>query len=336
MPNPYRDEKGRYKRLEISKELIEQYYVDKKLSMIKVGEKLGVTSAYVFDRLEEFNIPKRSRTEANRLALSYRRKIDFYQRDFTVRPIPEMAYLIGATEGDGCLFKYKGNYMVSLVVKDKDFAETYATCLSVIIGRKFNVRRDTRGYHQAVAFNKRLYNFLKFDITLQKEIIEKYPADYIRGFFDAEGCAFGVITFANNDLSKLSRIQNMLKRHFDIPSTCRLADRMAETLRKIYDGDRNGIRYVLRVKQVGYPAFATKIQSSIARKQTGLNELIAKRDEWGRFKHGDNGSRWVETEKQFMRDNYGKISLKEVARHLHRKETAVRRKAWVMGVAKKR
>jgi len=108
---------------------------------------------------------------------------------------PDLSYVIGAWLGDGTLAyrKSKHEYIVKLLVKDYDFAKEWGRRLSRALQRsrpykpvwdKTNKRWCVRGY------SKILYLLLfetRRNLSVIKEIVSSYPAEAIRGFFDAEG-----------------------------------------------------------------------------------------------------------------------------------------------------
>lgn len=117
------------------------------------------------------------------------------QNHFHAVPSPELAYLIGVVFGDGCLsfYKPKQEYAFVLDAKDKDFVENFADCTAKLLGkeRPFYVSRGADGHYSTKAHSKRMYYFLKSfkeDFEKAKPFIEAFPADFIRGLADSEGC----------------------------------------------------------------------------------------------------------------------------------------------------
>jgi intein-encoded DNA endonuclease-like protein len=93
-----------------------------------------------------------------------------------LRPSPELAYVIGSRLGDATQSKssWHHNYMVKLLVRDKDFADEFSRCASVILGCKsFNVW----WYEKRKAWNTTvnsimLYHFLGNSLDRFKQYIE--------------------------------------------------------------------------------------------------------------------------------------------------------------------
>lgn len=122
---------------------------------------------------------------------------DPFNRMNSVRlePSPELAYIIGVTFGDGSTsFRKSGRsykYRVRLKVVDREFAEEFKRCLEVI-GLKPSLRFErnrARCDRWCVEANsKMLYEFLKQPKEKLFEVAEKFPAEFLRGFFDSEDC----------------------------------------------------------------------------------------------------------------------------------------------------
>lgn len=108
----------------------------------------------------------------------------------------KLAYAIGLIVADGCLSK-DGRHII-MTSKDKDQLKTFNKCLGieVKIGRKFSGAGNLAYYIQFsdVLFYKFL---LKIGITPAKsktiseiKIPKRYFFDYLRGYFDGDGCSF--------------------------------------------------------------------------------------------------------------------------------------------------
>ncbi|MCD6300792.1 MAG: hypothetical protein J7L82_01830 [Staphylothermus sp.] len=108
---------------------------------------------------------------------------------------PDLSYVIGAWLGDGTLAcrKSKQEYIIKLLVKDHDFAEEWGRRLSCALQRNkpYKPVWDTANKRWCVkGYSKVLYELLqetRRSLTVVEEIVSFYPAEAIRGFFDAEG-----------------------------------------------------------------------------------------------------------------------------------------------------
>jgi len=138
-----------------------------------------------------------------------------------LRPSEELAYIIGAVLGDGCVcLSQKYHYLVALKVKDLEFAEEFARCIAKVLGRnppKPIPLKD--GKFVVVVVSKTLYELLKKPINIDR--IRRYIehcidciCTFLRGFFDSEGSIDkdGEIQVYNTDKSLLEYIKELLHR----------------------------------------------------------------------------------------------------------------------------
>jgi len=104
--------------------------------------------------------------------------------------------------GDGYIYhnakrdrkgKLRKNYYVGLEAKDIDFIETFNMALCTFLNRKqpYPIWRDRELFR--VECNRKSLFMIAIHIKNKefekvREIIEKYPCEFLRGFFDSEGC----------------------------------------------------------------------------------------------------------------------------------------------------
>ena len=106
-------------------------------------------------------------------------------------PSPELSYIIGVYFGDANIYyrKKTGAYYFRIKVVDREFAEVVKNSL-IKIGLNPTVsyiEEKTRSNRWHVeASSKSLYKFLCQDKEEFFKIAEKYPEDFLRGFFDSE------------------------------------------------------------------------------------------------------------------------------------------------------
>jgi intein-encoded DNA endonuclease-like protein len=109
---------------------------------------------------------------------------------------PELSYVLGVALGDGtaqCTLNTKGKrtYMVILQTHEQEFAQIFSEAASKIF---------KGGYHAKITSINTVYG-LRYICTIRSKqlyllckkgvpstITEKYPAMFLRGFYDAEGC----------------------------------------------------------------------------------------------------------------------------------------------------
>ena len=104
-----------------------------------------------------------------------------------LRPSASLSYVAGAFLGDGALIKSSAfHYELRLRVRDRQFAETVATCASVVLGKKKLPFFDKKGFFVVRFWSRLLFEFLS-DWQRIRETTGLYPSEFIRGFADAEG-----------------------------------------------------------------------------------------------------------------------------------------------------
>ena len=118
-------------------------------------------------------------------------------RAFDAKPCPELAYVIGVKWGDASTSVNRNhNHMIKLRVIDREFAEEFARCLSMVLGRsKPSVRwhQKTSSWHTEVS-SVLLQTFLRREPHELKDVVEhcrNCAGAFLRGFFDSEGWVYG-------------------------------------------------------------------------------------------------------------------------------------------------
>jgi hypothetical protein len=110
----------------------------------------------------------------------------------TINPSQNLSYLIGAFKGDGSLCRYRHQYQLSFGVKDLEFIEAVQKAIEGVtskVPKIFRIRNGNFSLYKLVMSNKSLFTVLNQPLTDLKWIIEMYPMDFLKGFFDAEGTA---------------------------------------------------------------------------------------------------------------------------------------------------
>ena len=111
---------------------------------------------------------------------------------FRQEPSPELSYVRGANIGDGCTLI--DNWIVKLEVTDRDFAEAFNTSMAALFSRKTPNKILTKRFKvkrlpmYVVRYACRpLVELLRLPLEKILEIAFKFPREFLRGFFDAEG-----------------------------------------------------------------------------------------------------------------------------------------------------
>lgn len=197
--------------------LYQQYILEKK-SIYKIAEELNLTTPAIRYWMVKHNIPIRKQGYND----GSRRKYWFDQKIFENCDMPDKAYWIGYLMADGCVQDNGGNLGLSIVSKDKEMPAKFKECFNLPqkIVPKFT---GNRKYHLLRVFSKTLVNSLfQYGIVFKKtgkeqikNIPKKYLRDFIRGFFDGDGCVWldgkdMAINFVSSSRKILDQIQNIL------------------------------------------------------------------------------------------------------------------------------
>jgi len=113
-----------------------------------------------------------------------------------LNPSPQLSYFIGAFKGDG--FDYynakKQIYRVGLRVKDKDFLRRVSRTIAYVVGRSPSKLWTAKGaggaddvFHTFTVESWSLRRFLRGNLSGLLAVALKFPRDFLRGIFDAEG-----------------------------------------------------------------------------------------------------------------------------------------------------
>lgn len=214
---------------------------------------------------------------------------------------PELAYVLGVCFGDGCLNGYfpKQDYKISLLAMDKDFVEHFSSCLSVLLekSKPFAVNYSNRNEFFTSARSKEMYFFiqrLKKEFDLLKPFIDDYPADFIRGLADSEGCpcvsakkivTFKLIVAVSTNSKLLLYVQRTLQTQFGILSRFLLNHHAGQT-DSIIRGriiTRTKDLYALEITRKKHiQAYVDKIGFLIARKTQKVRDYYFVYNTFGR------------------------------------------------------
>ena len=211
---------------------------------------------------------------------------------FNGEPSPELAYIIGVILSDGYKYigKKKFQYFLRLAVKDKEFAEKFAECLTKVLKKKkpykpFFDRKTIRWI--VVGCSVLLFRFLNRTLKELKTIIEhdeKCVSAFLQALFDGEGYIYVKITkrkrkrqlcLCNTNRELLEYIQYLLRNFFSIDSTIYLASKKGLRYfpnNKIGKSDKD--EYCLYVRTKGFLSFYRHVGFSIKRKQQRLIKAI--------------------------------------------------------------
>jgi len=206
---------------------------------------------------------------------------------FEAVPSPELAYLIGVKLGDATQSKgtWQHNYMVKLLVADKDFATEFSRCASIVLKCKpFKVWwYEKRRLWCTTVGSIMLYRFLEGGLHRFKEFLDhcaKCAAAFLRGFFDSEGSVSDSgLTISNGHREVLKYVQRLLASYFGIETTGPYAAGPPPGTKKLIKGKHATVRlqnHYVRVRTRCVAKFAECVGFTITRKTESLGRLITK------------------------------------------------------------
>jgi len=206
-----------------------------------------------------------------------------YVRAFDASPCAELAYVIGVSLGDASTSSSPSNYnhKIKLRVIDEEFAQEFARCLGVLLGRtppRVKWHEKTHSWHTELS-SLLLMRFLRRDLVVLVPLIEHCPrcmGAFLRGFYDSEASIRGrQLRVHNGDLDKLKLV-------------CRLLSSLGiETTGPHLRGEKGGTgsikgklyhvnkdQYYVYVRTSSLLAFSYSVGFTIVRKQERLKEAV--------------------------------------------------------------
>jgi len=180
----------------------------------------------------------------------------------------EISYIIGVMLGDGYFYSHSGKWELILKAKDRDFVEYFNKICSNIVGVKLYAIQNVDEFYCRVSVHSRiLFEHLKQDFEKLKQIIDEFPSQFLRGFFDSEGglrkrrsrgYEYTHIFVCNTNVPLLLYVKELLKNKYQIDSYLE----NSRTCKILCIGNRKSILF-----------FAEHIGFTINRKQERLNQL---------------------------------------------------------------
>lgn len=221
----------RAEKYKISKEKLQKFYKDKKLSTYKIAEIYNCSPSAIFYKLKKFNIPRRTDIEGIILTNNKRcRKIAkavsrYTKKDFDGSET-DKAYLIGFRLGD--LHVTKKKYGETIYISSYTTKKDQVTLMNNLF-RRFGHILITKNKKVTKRGKKENYHFMahlnpSFDFLVNKKdgidkwILEKdnYFLSFLAGYTDAEGSfgvynGFGSFALGSYDKNIIHQIHKRLK-----------------------------------------------------------------------------------------------------------------------------
>lgn len=143
-------------------------------------------------------------------------------------PSPTLSYVLGVVLGDGCAIwdESKPRYVVKLGNNNEAFVEEFGEALKSL-GFKPRIydyidkrpwKREPIVFHTVVASSKHFVGWYKsLELGEIEEIVEPYSREFLRGFYQSEGCYRNnpkhcTLSMSNNNIKLLRIVQRFLGR----------------------------------------------------------------------------------------------------------------------------
>lgn len=222
------------KLTERQKEIILDTYVNKKRGQMACAKNAGVSLRTVKKFLEECDIHIRNFSEAAAISNMNRRTYSINE-DYFNEESHNMAYILGFLAADGSVSKKDNEIKIGLSAVDKYFLQQ--------IANELNSNRLVKEYTNSSGYNccewhfssKKIkdklaeYNIVPtktFSFKFPEKLNKKYWIDFIRGYFDGDGCISTAgknairwqVCSATKDI--LQHIIDFFYEEYGIPKVC--------------------------------------------------------------------------------------------------------------------
>lgn len=198
-------------------------YQDLKMNLKEAGKDFSLNGLQVRNLLKENKTPQRKNAKDTR---KFKVNDKFFNKE-----CPDMAYILGFWAADGNVHSTENRLDLELAFVDREILEKINLLLQN--ERPIKVYECANGYQKNKLYfwSKEIKEkFKEYGIVPNKtyskdfsfpfKLSEEYVIDYIRGFFDGDGCVkkSNSITFELNSLNKtfLQDISDFLKRKYGI------------------------------------------------------------------------------------------------------------------------
>ncbi len=177
--NPYA------KKYAFSLDEIRRMYEIDKLSMFEIARKYGCSQWVIRERLSKGQASLRKSTDF----LEWRCPGNSAIPD--LRPSKVLSYVLGVIFGDGSVYSFKDNYSVSLDSANVEFCREFLIALKNIGLNPCMFKRRKRAIWRTVATSKILCTWVKrLGRSDLRSIVTQLPKEFIKGFYESEGCAY--------------------------------------------------------------------------------------------------------------------------------------------------
>ena len=187
---------------EDEKQILLREYVNNKKSLQYCSKILNIDPRTVKKQLVNMNIRVRNRQEALALVLGKEDNRKYPANDsYFSTPNEKMAYMLGFIAADGNVPKVGNDLRISLALVDKDFLEIIH---NEIGGRPIREYQSSNGHNfcawscasRQIREDLANYNIIPnktFLLDFPTNLPRQYWKDFIRGYFDGDGCFSGSV-----------------------------------------------------------------------------------------------------------------------------------------------
>lgn len=208
-------------------------------------------------------------------------------------PSPQLSYFLGAFKGDGYdyLDLKKRIYRVGFRVKDRDFLERVSRVVTYVLRRRrisLWTVTGARGagdlYYVFTVTSWALRKFLRGSLSALLAVALKYPRDFLRGVFDAEGfVSVGkdgkrlriYIGMAMSDRRILSTVQRTLIDYFGLKVTGPYRNKSGPRVVQGHVAKFRRDVFVIHISSLqDIEGFATNVGFAMKRKRDRLREAL--------------------------------------------------------------
>jgi len=186
---------------------ITNYYNNCK-SLVETSLKFNISDETIRRRLNEVGVNTKLDIK------SLRKKKIIYPIDesyFELINTPDKAYILGLLFADGCMYEFNGRKQIKLKLTDIDLLELVKEKMNYIKPLNNNKRKSDKHKHSKtlIICNGKIYDDLislgcyknkTFNCELPK-LDDQYMGDFLRGFFDGDGCIYVGIDKRNNNIT---------------------------------------------------------------------------------------------------------------------------------------
>ena len=246
-----------------------------------IAAKFDVDDSTIIYWLKKFQIPVRTRKES--LAIKFKNRRNFNRIFFRDIDSPEKAYWLGYLMADGTMREYRPNCYqtcLELGIKDKLAVEQFAQDIAI----KIKIQYTTNKVRLIITDTEFASYLLQLGMCPRKtgkesfpEIPQQFNRDFIRGYFDGDGC----IRYRQDDrirakfhlvcanVQLLQKIKKILEEDAEVKFPPKALHKKYTKDTKVWELETSNLPNIAKIYDYLYPA-----TRCLERKQKIFEELI--------------------------------------------------------------